>query len=294
MIASLADLSNRWSVQDKLDYLEEILRRHTPLMVAYSGGVDSTFLLVFARRLLGKQLTMGVLADSPSLPRAALEDAVRMASEYDLPLRVVKTDELENPAYQRNGLDRCYHCKSTLFAKMDDLAKKEGFAALAYGENADDALMVRPGQRAAGRFRVLAPLRDAGLTKAEIRCSSRGLGLPTYDKPAQPCLSSRVGHGIPVTRETLHRVETAEAALRQLGFVEFRVRHRVVDGEEVAVICVVPEEFVFLESVRDKAVAAVKASGYRRVRVDEEGYRPPARKDPTVLERELDNIISIG
>ncbi len=281
-------------VKDKFDRLADELCGHTPLMIAYSGGVDSTYLLAVARRLLGKRQVLGVLADSPSLPRTALAEAVETAADFDLPLRVVETNELENPEYYRNGLDRCYHCKATLFSRMDALARDEGFAALAYGENADDARMVRPGRRAADKFCVLAPLRAAGLTKAEIRAASRELGLPTHDKPAQPCLSSRVGHGIPVTRETLHQVETAEAAMRRLGFVEFRVRHQMIDGAEVATVCVVPEEFPLLERLRPAIVAVVKESGYRRVQIDEKGYHPPEPKDPVTLEQELDKIVSIG
>ena len=188
----------------KREALRSQLRAVAPLIVAYSGGVDSAFLLAEASDVLGSGVT-GVIADSPSLPRKALSDALDLA----------------------NPNNRCYFCKAELFRTLEEIARERGIPSLAYGENADDMAQVRPGRQAAAEFRVFAPLRDAGLTKLEIRRLSAGLGLPTADRPAQPCLSSRIPHGTPVTRDALAMVEAAEEWVRSLGFRVFRVRHLV-------------------------------------------------------------------
>jgi len=259
--------------QEKLAALETILCEHAPLLIAYSGGVDSTCLLAFAHRTLGERM-LGVLADSPSLPRQALADALAVARHLGAPVEVIQTGEMENPDYARNPLNRCYFCKADLFANMDTLARDRGFAAIAYGENADDPPQHRPGSQAAREFSVLAPLRAAGLTKAEVRELSRRLGLPTADAPAQPCLSSRIPHGTPVTRQALAMVEAGEAHLRGLGFRVVRVRHIVEpSGGLRARVQIAPEEMAGISGVRPQIEAGLLAAGYGAVEIDPEGYR---------------------
>jgi uncharacterized protein len=168
---------------------------------------------------------LAVLADSPSLARRDMEQACDFARSLNMPLHVVETEELDRPEYARNDADRCFHCKDELFDVMESLASQLGFTSIAYGMNADDTRDFRPGQRAAKQHAVLAPLAEAGLTKAEIRVLAQAASYPLWDRPAAPCLSSRVEYGRKVTREVLEQVEKAEDSMRQLGFREFRVRH---------------------------------------------------------------------
>ena len=261
---------------DKLRQLHAQLRAHAPLVIAYSGGVDSVYLLAEAHRVLGSQV-LGVIADSASLPRQSLAEALAVAEKIGAQVEVVRTDELANPDYASNPLNRCYYCKAELFTKLDALAIERGFRAIAYGENADDARQVRPGRQAAAQFSVLAPLKDAGLSKAEIRELSRELGLPTADAPAQPCLSSRIPHGTPVTVDALAMVERGEAAVRALGFRVFRVRHIVDgDGPPRARVQIAPEEMSRLPEVAGQLERDVSAAGYSAVEIDPAGYRAPA------------------
>ena len=258
----------------KLVALEAILRTHAPLLIAYSGGVDSACLLAFAHRTLGDRMR-GVIADSPSLPRQALADALALAREIGAEVEVIHTGEMQNPDYASNPLNRCYFCKAELFAHMGALARERGFDFIAYGENADDPLQFRPGLQAAREFAVLAPLWQAGLTKADVRALSRTLGLPTADAPAQPCLSSRIPHGTPVTREALAMVEAGEAHVRNLGFRILRVRHRVeAGGAPTAKVQLAREEMDRLATVQPELEAGLLAVGYGAVEIDPEGYRP--------------------
>jgi uncharacterized protein len=252
--------------------LERILSRHAPLLIAYSGGVDSTLLLAVAHRTLGDQVT-GIIADSPSLPRASLNEAVRVAKEIGVQLELVATTELDDPRYAENPINRCYFCKAELFTRMDQVARERHFAAIAYGENADDPAHLRPGSQAAAELSVIAPLKEAGLTKADVRALSRKLGLPTADAPAQPCLSSRIPHGTRVTSEALDYVERGEAIVRQFGFQVFRVRYLPPEGVEGlnrpgAKVQVSVEEMPKLESTRSTLIAALSASGFSRVEID--------------------------
>jgi uncharacterized protein len=253
--------------------LRSILQSHQPLVIAYSGGVDSAYLLAEAHAALGSDV-LGVIADSPSLPRAALAEALELAEKIGARVEVVKTNEFENPSYTANPPNRCYFCKAELFTKLDALAQERGFRAIAYGENADDMKQVRPGRKAAEEFAILSPLRDAGLTKAEIRELSRKLGLPTADAPAQPCLSSRIPWGTPVTIDALAMVESGEAAVRALGFKVFRVRH-LADGPG-AKVQISPDEMPRLATVRAQLESELLAAGYRTVEIDPDGYRSPA------------------
>lgn len=261
-------------VSQKLAVLERILVEHAPLLIAYSGGVDSACLLALAEQVLGGESGrfVGIIADSPSLPRQALADAVALAKQIGAPLEVVQTAEMEDPNYASNPVNRCYFCKAELFRNMERIAGERQFAALAYGENADDPAHLRPGSQAAREFAVIAPLKAAGLTKAEIRKISRALNLPTADAPAQPCLSSRIPHGTPVTREALAMVEQGEAWVRSLGFKVFRVRH--IAGDTLrARVQIAPDEMGRLPEVQSQIEGGLKAIGYAAVEIDPQGYR---------------------
>jgi len=200
-------------------------------LVAYSGGVDSAFLARIARDVLGER-ALAVIADSPSLPRRELQDALKLAEQFGIAARVVKTKEFSNPDYLSNPTNRCYFCKHELFSELEPLARAEGFAVIVYGENASDVGDHRPGAQAAAQFQVRAPLKEIGLTKAEIRELSARLGLPTAEKPQMACLSSRIPYGEPVTPEKLAMIEQAENILRDLGFHDVRVRHHELRSVE--------------------------------------------------------------
>ena len=260
----------------KLEQLRANLKSRAPLLIAYSGGVDSAFLLAVAHEVLGSQM-LGVIADSPSLPRQSLADALALARAISAPVEVIRTDEMSDANYVSNPMNRCYFCKAELFVKLEQLAQGRGFAAIAYGENADDAGHFRPGVKAAAEFSVIAPLKDAALTKQEIRELSRAMGLPTADNPSQPCLSSRIPHGTPVTREALSMVERGESLVRSLGFRVFRVRHLAREqGGIGARVQIAPEEMGRLASTQPSLEAGLAAVGYETIEIDPSGYQPPA------------------
>lgn len=258
-------------LEEKERSLGRILLRNAPLLVAYSGGVDSTLLLAVAHRLLGNQVT-GLIADSPSLPRASLDEALHVAGAIGATVEVVQTSELEDPRYAGNPMNRCYFCKAELFTRMDQIARERSFAAIAYGENADDPAHLRPGSQAAKEFSVIAPLKEAGLTKADVRELSRRMGLPTAEAPAQPCLSSRIPHGTPVTREALHLVEQGEAIVRKFGFRVFRVRYQAHEkgGRPGAKLQISSEEQERVSRVRDSLLTALADGGFGHVEIDPE------------------------
>jgi uncharacterized protein len=263
---------------NKLEHLQGLLRSYGSCLVAYSGGVDSVFLAFVAREVLGDKC-LAALADSPSLPRRELDEAVAVAARFSIPLQIIRTAEFENPDYLSNPNNRCYFCKHELFSQLTPLARDRHFAVIAYGENASDIGDHRPGAVAAGQFQVRAPLKEAGLTKSEIRAYSAQFGLPTADKPQMPCLSSRVPYGEPVTPEKLRMIEEAEYVLRDLGFRDVRVRHHEGPsgnrGAALARIEIGPEEmpkFLADETLAHVAEALHKI-GYAHVTLDLQGYR---------------------
>ncbi len=252
------------------------------VLVAFSGGADSAYLAWAAHRALGAR-AVAVTAVSPSFSAHDREQAEMVARQTGMRHEYIETREFENPLYVANQPDRCYHCKDELFNHMEQIARERGASALAYGINADDTRDFRPGHRAAAEHRVLAPLLDASIGKAEVRWLSRRAGLPTWDRPASACLSSRVPYGTPVTPEILSRIERGEQELRRLGFRQFRVR----DHGRLARIEIAPGEMdraLVPEMVR-QFVEAFKPLGYDYVTLDLEGYRQGSlnaalRKEP--------------
>jgi uncharacterized protein len=242
--------------------------------VAYSGGVDSVFLARVAHDVLGER-ALAAIADSPSLPRRELAEALALAEQFAFPVRVVKTREFANANYTANPANRCYFCKHELFEELTPLARAENFAVIAYGENASDSGDFRPGARAAAEFEVRAPLKEAGLTKAEIRELSARLGLPTADKPQMACLSSRIPYGETVTPEKLRMIEQAEYALRDHGFHDVRVRHHELSKQSLARIEVGPGEMqkFLADGLADAIAARLKQIGYAHITLDLQGYR---------------------
>lgn len=268
----------------KLAKLCDLLRSYGSCVVAYSGGVDSVFLARVAWDTLGER-ALAAIADSPSLPRRELEEALTLARDHGFPVRVVRTREFNNPEYLANPNNRCYFCKHELFTELAPLAREQGFAVIAYGENASDVGDFRPGAQAAAEFQVRAPLKEAGLTKAEIRELSAKLGLPTADKPQMACLSSRIPYGEPVTPEKLRMIEAGENVLRDLGFHDVRVRHHELKLGHLARIEVGPGEMEkFLANGTAVRVAeAIKQAGYAHVTLDLQGYRRGSLNEPIAL-----------
>jgi pyridinium-3,5-biscarboxylic acid mononucleotide sulfurtransferase len=240
------------------------------LVVAYSGGVDSAYLAYAAYRALGGRM-LAVTALSASYSARDRQEAEACVARVQFRHEFIETDELANPSYRANNPDRCYFCKDELFDKLDNLAAARGFAAIAYGVNVDDQGDWRPGQRAAREHKILTPLLDAGMTKADIRELARRADLPVWNRPASACLSSRIAYGIEVTPERLAVVEKGEEALRELGFRQFRVRHH----EKLVRIEISPEELTraLTPEMAAKFVEIFKALGFNYVTLDLEGYR---------------------
>jgi pyridinium-3,5-biscarboxylic acid mononucleotide sulfurtransferase len=257
-------------IQTKYRKLDENLRQLGRVLVAYSGGVDSAYLAWAAYQASGQKM-LAIVADSPSLARTQLADAVAFAREQSIPLEVIPTGELDRSEYVRNDAQRCFFCKDELFTLMEGFRARRGFDAIAYGVNADDQGDFRPGQKAAKAHHVAAPLLDADLGKEEVRELARQAGLRVWNKPASACLSSRIEYGRPVTRQALEVVEKGEDALRELGFHQIRVRHH----GDIVRIEVAREE---LPRALDPAMASrfsgiFKALGFKFVTLDLEGFR---------------------
>jgi uncharacterized protein len=281
---------------DKLEKLRALLASYGSCLVAYSGGVDSVFLAHVAHQVLGDR-ALAAIADSPSLPRREFHEALELAAKFQFPVRVIQTHEFANANYTANPANRCYFCKHELFTELAPVARGEHFAVIAYGENASDIGDFRPGAQAAAEFQVRAPLKEIGLTKAEIRELSARLGLPTADKPQMACLSSRIPYGEHVTPAKLTMIEQAEYVLRDLGFHDVRVRHHEMGGSELnapnggvanqsavgnrqsamslARIELAPAEIPALlaNGKLARVAEALKQIGYAHVTLDLQGYR---------------------
>jgi len=272
---------------NKLELLKEITLSYQRVLVAFSGGSDSAFVLKIARDVLGKENVLAVIAKSPSLPAAELEDAKKIAEEIDAPLQVIETNELENSSYTANPINRCYFCKTELYSHMISLAEKSGYRFILNGTNQDDLGDWRPGLKAAAEYEIKSPLVEAGFTKSEIRATSQLLGLSTWSKPQAACLSSRIPFGTSITPERLSQVEVGESILKELGFEVVRLRWL----HDTAVIEVGSEEtqtFFQNPHVREEALARLKTLGFQNIQLDLHGYRSgrfnPVREKETVLQ----------
>ncbi len=254
----------------KREKLEEQLSKLPSVIVAYSGGVDSAYLAYAAHKAMGDRM-LAVTALSASYSARDRAEAEKCVTRFRFPHEFISTDELANPSYRANNADRCYYCKDELFVKLDEMAGRRGIAAVAYGINKDDLGDWRPGQQAAREHKVLTPLLDAGMTKADIRELSRQVELPVWDRPASACLSSRIAYGIEVTPERLAVVEKGEEAVRALGFRQFRVRYH----DELVRIEISRDELTrALDPVMtSKFVEIFKALGFKFVTLDLEGFR---------------------
>ena len=272
----------------KQQRLQESLRALGRTLVAYSGGVDSAYLAWAAYQVLAEDM-LAVIADSPSLARTQLKDALAFAGEHRIPVEVIQTAEMDRPEYVRNDRQRCFHCKDELFQVMEEFAGKRGFQSIAYGVNVDDQSDFRPGQTAARQHHVAAPLLLAGLSKVEIRELARNAALRVWEKPASACLSSRIEYGRPVTLQALSAVEQGEDALRGLGFRQCRVRYhgeiaRIEIARDELALALTPQMFAEFTRI-------FKGLGFTFVTLDTEGFRSGSM-NTTIPSQPLIKLIS--
>jgi uncharacterized protein len=276
------------SVESKYNSLKAILNSLSKVAIAYSGGVDSTFLLKAAVDTLGPNNVLPFMSVGPSLPDSQRQAALARAQQMGVKVREIQTCEMDDADFLSNKADRCFHCKSYLYRLLKETAKAEGIENVLCGSNLDDANDYRPGNRAAKAFGIKAPLADAKLTKDDIRQLSRQLGLETADMPASPCLASRIPYGNEITEQKLNQIEQAEEFIKSLGFIEFRVRHH----GGMARIEVKPEkiEKILTEPVRIKIVNKLKSLGFNYVTIDLEGFRSGSLNEPLSDEEKAENI----
>jgi len=269
-MATLVELTNGAQLDEKESRLFEHLRGMGRVLVAFSGGTDSAYLAWAASHVLGAD-AVAVTADSASLPESHKRDAEAFVRQFGIVHEYIETREFDNPDYIRNDPNRCFHCKDELFTRLEEVGRERGFQHIVYGVNQDDLGDYRPGQNAAREHRVASPLADAKLTKAEIRELSRRAGLPTWDRPASACLSSRIPYGTPVTIQNVKTVESGEEQIKELGFRQFRVRFH----GEVVRIEIAPDELdrALNREMAAKFTAIFKALGFKYVTLDLEGYR---------------------
>lgn len=258
------------TIEVKRAHLQKILEEMSSVVIAFSGGVDSSYLAVEAHRILGDR-ALAVTAESPSYSQHQRQLAVQVVDQFELPHRFIRTEEIAKPSYLANNPDRCFHCKNELYERLRKLAAEERYQFIVDGANADDLADYRPGRQAAKLAGVRSPLEEAELTKSEIRVLSKALGLPTADEPASACLSSRIPYRTPITVETLSTVEKGEAVLRRLGFRHLRVRHH----DALVRLEFSSEELprALTEAMRADITRELKALGYQYVTIDLEGYR---------------------
>jgi len=274
-------------IDEKYKLFEKNLKKFGKVLIAYSGGVDSTFLLKASVEILGSENVLACIAAGPSLPQSQYKKALDMAKDMQVDIETVAPNEMADESYIKNEADRCFHCKSCLFKTLNKIAVSKGYDHVACGSNFDDLDDYRPGNKAAEKFNILSPLAEAKMTKDDIRQLSRKLHLPTADIPASPCLASRISYGTEITDEKLNQVEQAEEFLKSLGLVEFRLRHH----GQVARIEVHSQDIakIIVEPIRQKIVEKLKSLGFKFIALDLEGFRSGAMNEVLSENEKLKN-----